>query len=313
MVTLVKSYLAAQEAAKTLSYCAIECEYGNHAITEEDDGIIIALNHHGKYSKNEPPCMIFNSFLFNKKNKNNNFLISHVDLDVIMGALWLSDQLKITPEISQICELIKETDLYGFHITEKKLDSLDPVIKYKFLGMGYILNSFSFLAPETTNDITHQFKKASLEIKNVLINDLDLELCNKVDLWLKQKLLTSEKYLKKEFLSEKYNVGFYIAPFGLTTAYKRKNYYFDIIIQYNEQSRSVSLSTFNESIAINIFGETGVQKPLKEFFGEDAGGRISIGGTPRNSNYHPEMSKAFLDYLNREYFNFPTVLDINNI
>ena len=50
-VILCKNYNDAKIKAKELAPCvAVECEYGDQAVTEKDEGVELAFYHHGKYS-----------------------------------------------------------------------------------------------------------------------------------------------------------------------------------------------------------------------------------------------------------------------
>jgi hypothetical protein len=104
----------------------------------------------------------------------------------------------------------------------------------------------------------------------------------------------------------------YRAPFSLSTAYFIEDISGDVIVQFNEQSKTLTLACFNDDIAEKLFGKNGVIEPLQKFFGDKAGGKKAIGGSPRSQKLQPEILQAFLEFLNREYFNVPEIIYLEN-
>jgi len=101
------------------------------------------------------------------------------------------------------------------------------------------------------------------------------------------------------------------APFSLTTAYNIGDITAEVIVQYNEQSKSITLSCFDEKVAEKYFGECGVLCPIQKYFGDDAGGKKSIAGTSRSHDIQPEMLDGFIKFLHREYFNTPGIVPVD--
>ncbi len=284
-IKLVKDFKKAKELAKELAPCgAIECEYGDNVLTEDYEGVEIAMYHHGKYSNNTPPSERWD--VYDKLDKGlDNFIISHIDLDTIIGIMWASKILKPTSIAKEIGRLASIQDLKGFHYIENEiLNNLKPTIKYRFLGAGYIVSNIEI---EKTNDIvidvSRPIHKSILKIKDIIIEGVDEGLKNQVNKWLKEKELDALKY--QVFFDEENSIRIFNADKNLLSAYTLDDKTSKINIQYNCGNGSITISTYNENIAKELFGENGVITPLKEVFGEEAGGRISVGGTPRNKKY----------------------------
>jgi len=311
-IKLIKDFEKAKKLAKEMAPCgAIECEYGDNAITEQDDGVAIAMYHHGKHKDNTPPSERWD--VYDKLDKGlDNFIISHVDLDTIMGIMWASKILKPTSVAKEIGRLASIQDLKGFHYIENEiLDTLKPTIKYRFIGVGYIVSNIEI---EKTNknvfDVSRPVHKAILKIKDIIIEGVDQNLKDQIDRWLKEK---ESEALKYQMLYDKDNkIRIFNSDKNLLSAYKLNKELSLINIQYNSGNGSITCSTYDEEAAIKLFGENGVIKILKETFGEDAGGRISVGGAPRNKKY--TFNDALELYKNiKKHLNIPKKLITSEI
>jgi len=299
-IKLVKDFEKTKEIAKELAPCgAIECEYGDNVITENFEGVQIAMYHHGKYSDNTPPSERWD--VYDKLEKGlDNFIISHVDLDTIMGIMWASKILKPTSIAKEIGRLASIQDLKGFHYIENEiLKNLRPVIKYRFLGVGYIVSNIEI---EKTNelvlDVSKPIHKAILKIKDIIVEGVDEGLKNQINRWLKEKEADALKH--QILFDEENSIRIFNADKNLLSAYNLNNKTSKINIQYNSGNGSITIATYNEEIAKELFGENGVITPLREVFGDEAGGRISVGGAPRNKKYNFEDALKLYNHIKRK-------------
>jgi len=308
-VILVKDFELAKETAKEIApCCAIECEFGDNTITEENEGVIEAFYHHGEHSNNKPPCLRWD--IFDKYNKGlDNFLISHIDLDTIFGILWASKILRPTRMTKEIAKLVAIQDLNGFHYLEANiLNDLDEELKYRFLGIGYMMNIFKFEDDNQLKvDFSRNIHKLLLKIKDIIIEGIDNDLKEKINLWLSNKKIEAEKLLK-DYENNLFNYFIKNGSINPLSAYilSVHDKYAKVNIVYNTETGIISISAFNDKEAKEIFGENGVITPLQKFFGEDAGGRISVGGSPRNKFIAKEKADAFVSWIKRNYFNLST-------
>ena len=301
-VILCKNYNKSKEIAKEIAPCgAIECEYGEDTIDENTEGVKVAMYHHGQHSDKPAPSVRWD--VFEELDRGlDNFIISHIDLDTIIGIMWASKILRPTNIAKEIGRLAELQDLNGFHYIEREiLHKLKPTIKYRFLGAGYILSNISMEDNgEDVIDVSRIVHKSILKIKDIIIEGVSPELKEKIDFWLQNKKEEARKNLKYE----NQVLNFYVSDKNLSSAYcTEEGVCKDINLQYNTSNNSITLAVFNEEIAKDYFGEEGVLKPLKDFFGEKAGGRISIGGGPRDKKLTLQHANAFLEYLLSEYIN----------
>jgi len=303
-VLLAKDFDAAIAASKSLKkdIVAIETEYGDKKLDESYDGIEICLNHHFPIQDNIPPSAAYT--LFKNKKSYNKFIISHVDLDTIFGMLWAGKWIKPTRENFFIANLIAYCDNYGIHNTINYVKELPKNIHDKYLYLGYLVNSWIIHDNGySLKDITKEIKKLLLRISDVLnLEKIPDEKMTEVYKWLEAQQEQAEKYLIDEFALGDLDIFIYSAPFKLTTAYEINGKKADIIIQLHQTTGAITLSCRNEEIAISVFGLQGVIEPLNIFFGKNAGGKLSIGGSPRNKRFSlkdlDKFKKFIIEYIN---------------
>lgn len=308
-VKLAKSYDAAVEAANDLvDVVAIETEYGDKVLDEGHKNVKIALNHHGDLQKNDAPSLAFKRFRDQKSF--DNFIVSHIDLDVLFGLLWAGGWLKETKTTITLSELVAQADIYGFHVMGDTLKNIPKYLANKYFLIGYLVNSWIIKDDGLLlKDVSREVHKLLLKIKDIILNHVDEEQLSDIEDWfLQQKLIAKKHLVEKRTLFDKDTMYVYRAPFSLTTAYKLEDDESKIILQYNEQSRSLTLGCYDDEIAKKYFGKNGVIEPLQKFFGNTAGGKFAIGGSPREINLQPEVLHAFLAFLDREYFNIPKII-----
>ena len=307
-VTLCKSYEDAALVANTLPrVVAIETEYGDDSLNTSHKNVEVALNHHGKFQVEDAPALSYKKFN-NQQQPYDNFIVSHIDLDVLFGLLWAGGWLKETPTTIQLSKLVADADVNGFHKVFAELGKVPEHIRDKYLVIGYLINSWIITDDGLSRkDISREVHKLLLKIKDIIIGKPTTEQLEQVRSWLAQQEASARKHLQKikhigdDILLE------YRAPFSLTTAYNLNDLRGDIIVQYHEEARSISMSCFNEDVAIKHFGKKGVIEPLQKFFNKSAGGKVTIGGSPRDIDLQPEVMVAFTQFLDREYFNIPGI------
>jgi len=253
------------------------------------------------------------AYKLNIKKKYDNFIISHIDIDTLFGILWTAGWLKITRVTRSLSDLIALADKNGFHIVEREFKRYSPEIVNRYLAIGYLVNSWVIVDDGLTKkDISKEVHKLLLRIKDIILDGATKEQIANYKQWFEKQTSSAKKYLIQIlFLCDQENMFIYRAPFRLTTAYNLGDISSVIILQYNEQSKTITMSCINEEVAEKYFGKMGVIEPLQKFFGEAAGGKKAIGGSPRDIPLQPEVLNAFLEFLKREYFNIPEIIPIN--
>jgi len=297
---------AIQIADSNKNWVAIETEYGIESLDEKHRNVALSLNHHGVFQKNFAPAQAYKLKL---KARYDNFIISHLDLDVIFGILWTAGWLKMTPLTKILSDLVAEADTNGFHSIKEKLNKLDTKTRDRYLAIGYLVNSWIITDDgKKKKDISREAHKLLLKIKDIILQGATKEQVVKYKLWIKNQKETAKTFLKEVIpICDGDLLLSYRAPFGLTTAYGLENLEGNIIVQYNEQSKSLTLSCIDNHVAKKYFGKNGVIYPLQKFFGNKAGGKTAIGGSPRDQELQPEILDAFINFLKREYFNIPQI------
>jgi len=308
-VILAKSYNEARTFLEGADgdWVAIETEYGDKTIDKTCSNVKLALNHHGDLQHMEAPSLVYTQ---NPK-RYDNFIISHIDLDVLFGILWAAGWLKKTEITKTLSRYVATSDILGFHVIKELLELTRPEIQERYLAIGYLVNSW--VINDNGNsliDISKEVHKLALRIKDIIIDGATPTQISDYQKWFYEQEKAAKKHLIeiKTLCESNKHLFVFRAPFSLTTAYQLNEIKADIIVQYNEQSKSITLSCFDEVIAEKYFNNKGVIEPLKNFFGPDAGGKKAIGGTPRDLDLQPEMLSAFVDYLYREYFNIPEII-----
>jgi hypothetical protein len=307
-VVLAKSYSAAVEVATNgKDWVAIETEYGENTLGLEHPNVIKACNHHGEHQMNEAPAI---QCSYSDK-RYDNFIVSHIDLDVLFGILWSAGWLKKTNITRALSELVAKADIDGFHTINDMLDNMPLEIKERYYAIGYLVNSWVFNDDgKLIKDISKETHKLLLRVKDIIIDGAQKEQIALYEQWMLEQKKVVKKHLQ---MVHKICDGYFFAfraPFSLITAYSIDDMKAKIIIQYNEQSKSITLGCYDEKTAERFFGSQGVIEPLVKFFGDGAGGKKTVGGTPRESNIQPEMLNAFIEFIFREYLNIPETIEV---
>lgn len=312
-VVLAKS---SDDAAKVAGsspgpWVAIETEYGNNSLNTTHPNVELALNHHGEFQKRDAPALIYKQKL---QTRYDDFIVSHIDLDVLFGILWTAGWLKKTKTTIELSNLVAAADTDGFHTIKPKLERVSSDISQKYYAIGYLVNSWIINDNgKNVKDISKEVHKLLLRIKDIILDGVTQDQIDKYQNWFMEQEKVAKLHLRQiKPLCSGENLFVYRAPFRLTTAYSIGDIDAKVIVQYSEQSKSISLSCFDADIAIKYFGENGVIEPLKKYFGNDAGGKLAVGGTSRSHDVQPEMLPGFVDFLFREYFNMPEVTEIES-
>jgi hypothetical protein len=308
-VMLAKSYAAAQAVADNgNNWVVIETEYGGQTLGIEHPNVLMECNHHGELQANEAPSLS----CYQCQTRYDNFIISHIDLDVLYGMLWAAGWLKKTKTTMMLAKLIAKADVDGFHVIDEELKRVPQSVKEKYLAIGYLVNSWVFNDDgQDIKDISKETHKLLLRIKDIIIDGVNPEQIALYEKWFnEQQKVVKDHLLDVYDLCDEHKLFIYRAKFSLTSAYTIDDLKASMIVQYNEQSKSITLSCYDENVATHFFGEKGVIAPLTQFFGEGAGGKKTIGGTPREINIQPEMLQAFINFLLREYLNIPEIEEV---
>jgi len=295
-IKLVLSFDDAVKASREFDdeFVAIETEYGQKTFGVLE-GAAYEFNHHSL--DRLPACLqAMNAF---ESKRYDNFLISHIDLDVIMAIAWSGGYLKKTPIAQLITELVAFVDEKGFYFFKKTVLDFDNNLHIKFLKISKLMNMWKI----TNKTIGKDIHKIILRIRDVIIEPV---LDEEKRLFKKEVLDQEKTFLDGNFqhdLCIPFIMITYISESSVTDRYDYKGIEYDCVLQYNIGSSSISLSCRDEKIAEKYFGSNGVIEPLQYFFGEEAGGHKAVGGTGRDRVIQIEMLEAFYKFLKRNYFN----------
>lgn len=305
-VVLAKSYDAATGVINnsTSPWVAIETEYGSKSVQGE-----VTLNHHGDMQGQDAPALAYKKKI---RKRYDNFLISHIDLDVLFGILWTAGWLKETVVTKGLSNLVALADVNGFHTIKPILDTMPKDIQERYYAIGYLVNSWVINDNgKLKKDISREVHKLLLRLKDIILNGATKEQIALYKQWFREQEKAAKVNLREiREIGDGEKLFVFRAPFSLTTAYDVGDIKASVIVQYNEQSKSISLGCFDIKIAQEYFGKAGVLTPIKKYFGEDAGGKYTIAGTSRSHDIQPEMLDGFIEFLHREYFNTPEVIEV---
>ena len=309
-VMLAKTFAASVTVADIpKKWVAVETEYGHKTLNSYHQNVVFTMNHHGNHQIEDAPAVkgIDCSIRYD------NFIVSHIDLDVLFGILWASGMMPKTQIAEQLSNLVADADINGFHKVLGYIEEIPQNIKEKYLAIGYLINGWFFndngLA---VKDISKEVHKCILRIKDIICGEVTPSMIENYTNWMnEQHKVVKQSLLGIFHLGGGDHLFSFSAGFSLTTAYVVDKLTASIIVQYNTSTRSITLSCINNETAIRLFGSNGVITPLINFFGAEAGGKCAIGGTPRNQEYHPEMLDAFIQYLMREYLNPPILKEMD--
>lgn len=280
-VVLYNQYNEAKDFAekffktKKAHLCAIETEYGNNVLDENNSGISLSLNHHSNsFEKSFQPSLAYKHPTIQKK-KFDNFIISHIDVDTIFGVAWASGIFPNNRKFIEVSNILSQIDIKGFH-------NVQVPLQYKKIitCIFSIVSKYKKLINLTTKICTKEVKKAILKIKDLFYDDEYLEV----------------KYLKLKEGLAKYQITKHPLSTEKISVYTKR--YFDFLINKNDfiisYTRGISIFARDEKSVLKYF-DKGLDEILVEYFGVNAGGSFTSAGTSRNEYITKE---TFYDFVN---------------
>lgn len=248
---------------------SIECEWGD----KKPENVKLALHHHGKDEGNLAPSALYRAKM-DLDIKDPVLLFSHLDLDALFGAMWVCQKLDPQNELHiKIAKLVEIADVYGPHYIKENWD--DEVYK-KWVTCGFIMNRNNRILDLNVTKIV----KELMNVMVAIINDDDIDNNPVFEEAYEWKTKISKNAISFIRYNTKYVLGFVSNKFMLSN-YNLLSRPRPIMIQFNPKSGKISMSVVNNELAIKLFGEGGVDSIMKKYFGPEAGGKTSIGGSPR--------------------------------
>jgi len=273
----------------TFNVVAIEAEWGDLAL--EEPYVDLSINHHGARANNPCPAEIGLERDVNYHNKNNVYILSHLDADTLFGIMWVEGMLNKNTETRNLCEIIAFSDKKGYHKAKDKYrDIKNTNLGRKWLTLGYLFSRNTKVSPGDVTDKVRLILEAAVKI---IEHDSvkDLTIYKEASKWSSKKqknVLEALDYEGEKILGF---VGklFYCDNYSLLDKTR------EFIVQYDTQLQTILFSSIDEATAKKYFGEKGVVSVLQEYFGDEAGGHVAIGGSPRNKKL---SQKEYVDFIN---------------
>jgi len=269
----------AAEKAKTaanlkMHIIGIEAEWGDTDLKDLFPSVDESLSHHGKFSDLPPPCTRWD--LYGKYKNNTTFIFSHFDLDSIFGCWILEGRIDDCKDMRDLTDHVAWCDVNGGH---RAHEDYDNYVKWNSL----LANMNSYLK---------KLKKEKKESEQI-INEMFSHFKNIYDTCDLTKNHKNYEYINREAynaLDKTYSIPNKLHVFMSYTNYLNRYFieYRDFVsisevnIFYDTKKKRVSIATYNEEIAKKYFGEKGVIKLLQKYFGKESGGRVTVGGSPKN-------------------------------
>ena len=290
---LCKTYESAKAKMEQLQgdIVTIECEWGDKEING-----VVSLKHHGGNQSNLAPSAFYRS----RQDiivKEPVFIFSHLDADAIFGAMWVTGMLNKNKKTHiKISNMVEKADIYGPHVIK---DSWKTKAFKKWITIGWLINRNNFVVE---GEITGKVRELMIITKNIIdCKDIDHHpLFNEAYEWHMKLRKNALQYLDVKY---KYVNGFISSKFMLSN-YNITGKLKPFIIQYHNVAKRISISAINDRIAEYVFGERGMVEFIQEMFGEKAGGKMSIAGTPKGlevqmSDYN-RIKKIFRDRIHEK-------------
>lgn len=269
----------------------IEAEYGDKDISDVVPGIV-SLSHHGNKSDNLPPCERWD--LRGQFKEDTLFIFSHLDADSVLGWMICEGTLEDTSENRTITNIIGYIDVNGPH----KSHEHPEYHNFRDKIVSIILAIAEFRRDISNENFGEIMSKIRDEILKILSGDQKV-----ISTYISKAQQDDEEAFnaldRNLSIRDKLHVFIAHKGFGYKYVIEHPDWMSSAIctIQYNTKFNSVTLACADERVAKEIFGEEGVIKPLKEFFGEESGGRVAIGGSPRNKKIEYDDFLKFRDYI----------------
>lgn len=257
----MKILLAGSKELVNRSFAAtVEAEYGDFCI----EGTKVTLAHHGSRSNNPAPCCWDKEIP--QLEKDDEILISHVDLDTIGGCL---DLMGKKPECPDFWKAAAYVDVNGpHHMYELSAEQQNMLNAY------YAWNAVQERLPRFTEitDVTEEILKNLPILERIVAKDI--ELLEDGKWWKEETTATVEAKLIKE--SDK------VRAFITDRVFCSASYYspnMDKVIP-----ATVVMNTTMKAITI-AFEDGGkiasAVDIVQKLWGKQAGGRAGIAGSPR--------------------------------
>lgn len=264
-----------EEAAKVNADITIEAEYGAKTV----EGSLYTSAHHGNNAGNPAPCN-------DKKIPNLDYvtiLLSHLDLDSIVGCGRVHGI--ITPEWDDFCQAIELIDVNGVHhmykLSQENQDRLNAYYAWNF-SQGRQERILE------TTDVTTKVEE-SLNIIQKIFNG-NKELIELGKIWVKSATEAVENCL----LFETKNIRVFSTPqvfCGASYYSPIKNQIMKACVSFNQKFKAITLSFEDGGKEFNAM------EIMQELFGNEAGGRPGIAGTPRGVEFTNDDMKKVIDKL----------------
>lgn len=252
----------------------IEAEYGNKTIS----GTQYTSAHHGVNSNNPAPC--------NDKNipviQEGIILLSHIDLDSIVGCMRALGNEKVNSLFNGTIEYI---DVHGPHHIHKF-----GLAEKAFMNAYWAWNESRGRKEriEELKDVTQEILESIETIERIANGDKEL-----IDAgieWSENVQKATEERLIKE--TEQYRL------FSTDRVFCGASYYspkqeriIPAIISFNEKFKSITLSFEDGGKKHNAV------EIMQKLFGNEAGGRPGIAGTPRGKEFSFEDAQKVVEEL----------------
>jgi len=264
-----------EEAIKISADITIEAEYGSKTV----EGKLYTSAHHGKNSNNPAPCN-------DEKIPTLDYitiLLSHLDVDTIIGCGRVYGI--ITKEWDDFCKAVEIIDVNGTHhmykLSQENQDRLNAYYAWNF-SQGR-----QERIVETT-DVTSKIEESLLVLTKIFNNDENLIKAGKI--WVKSATEAVENCL----LFETQNVRvFSTSQVFCGAAYYSliKNKIMLACVSFNQKFKAITLSFEDGGKQFNAV------EIMQEIFGNEAGGRPGIAGTPRGIEFTTDDMKNVVDKL----------------
>jgi hypothetical protein len=295
-VQLIKDYNTAAEAIKGMErVVSVETEYGEQFLGTKD-GCAMEMVHHGVNAGNPAPSDYWMRVINGAECNFKTFIISHIDADTIFGIGFASGILNSYCQRTQeIAKLVSYTDINGLHATFKNFyndNMISTDIRDAHLGVGYLVNKIKYQEDRDAkvNDASEFISGLLVKIRDFIKNQ-DQSLVENTWAWIEsQRKVARNAWVDNERLTGPF-INAFVSDVFMGTNY---NIYdcddklirsSDVVVSFNTQYNSISIFVTDEKIAVELFGERGVVEILQSYFGEDAGGRVSVGGSPRGVRF----------------------------
>lgn len=279
------------EQAKTVDAdISIEAEYGSETIT----GKKYTSAHHGVNCNNPAPCMDKNIPYM----QDGIVVVSHIDLDMIIGCMRVFGLLSEdeNDKLNVICNAIEYIDVHGPHHINKY-----PQQTKDFFNAYWAWNESrgrQEKITETTN-VTQKVLQA-IEVIQKIVLELDCRADNNNGIdyiklgrdWAKnvqeatENCLYEETTLYRVFLTDRVFCGAsYWSP--------KQKQVVPSIVSYNEKYKAITLSFADSGEKYNAISI------MQKLFGDQAGGKPGIAGTPRGQEYEFKNTQIVLEELEK--------------